>query len=196
MSGIVGIYNLDGAPVERTLLERMTNAISHRGPDGIRHYVDGPVGLGHCMLQTTPESIYERQPLTDDSGALCLTMDGRVDNREELMALLRAEGIWLRDDTDAEIVLKAYERWGTECPGRIIGDFSFAIWDKRQRQLFCARDATGNKPFVYHCNGHRLLFSSELHALFEDSTTPRQPNEGMIGEYLAVQDKPHGGNAV
>ena len=187
MSGIVGIYNLDGAPVERTLLERMNSAISHRGPDGIRHYLDGPVGFGHCMLQTTPESLYERQPLTDDSGTLCLTMDGRVDNREEVIASLSAEGIRLRDDTDAEIILRAYERWGTECPARIIGDFSFAIWDKRQRQLFCARDVTGNKPFVYHCNGRRLLFSSELHAIFEDPTTPRQPNEQMIGEYLAVK---------
>ena len=186
MSGIAGIYNLDGALVDRALLERMTGALAHRGPDGIRYWVDGPVGMGHCMLQTTPESVYERQPLTDDSGNLCLTMDGRVDNREELIAAIESKGSRLRDHTDAEIVLKAYECWGTECPTRIIGDFSFVIWDKRQRQLFCARDAVGNKPFVYHWNGRRLLFSSELHALFEDAGTAREPNEGMIGEYLAV----------
>jgi len=186
MSGIAGIYNLDGALVDRALLECMTRALAHRGPDGIRHWVDGPVGMGHCMLQTTPESVDERQPLTDNSGNLCLTMDGRVDNREELIKALQSKGASLRDDTDAEIVLKAYECWGTECPARIIGDFSFVIWDKRQRQLFCARDAVGNKPFVYHWNGRRLLFSSELHALFQDAGTPCEPNEGMIGEYLAV----------
>jgi asparagine synthase (glutamine-hydrolysing) len=186
MSGIAGIYNIDGAPVDPALLQRMTDAIAHRGPDGIHHWVDGPVGMGHCMLQTTPESVYERQPLTDESGNLCLTMDGRVDNREELISALKSKGARLRDDTDAEIVLKAYECWGTECPARIIGDFSLVIWDKRQRQLFCMRDAVGNKPFVYHWNGRRLLFSSELHALFEDAATPREPNEGMIGEYLAA----------
>jgi len=60
MSGIAGIYNFDDAPVDRALLQRMTDAIAHRGPDGIHHWVDGPVGMGHCMLQTTPESVYER----------------------------------------------------------------------------------------------------------------------------------------
>jgi asparagine synthase (glutamine-hydrolysing) len=187
MSGIAGIYNFDGEPVDRVLLERMTSAIAHRGPDGIHHWVDGPVGMGHCMLQTTPESLYEQQPLSDYSGNLCLTMDGRVDNREELVTALQSKGAMLRDNSDAEIVLKSYECWGTECTARIIGDFSFAIWDKRQRQLFCARDVVGNKPFVYHWNGSRLLFSSELHALFEDAATPSEPNEGMIGEYLAVK---------
>ena len=185
MSGIAGIYNIDGAPVDRALLRRMTDAIAHRGPDGIHHWVDGPVGMGHCMLQTTPESVYERQPLTDESGNLCLTMDGRVDNREELISALKSKGARLRDDTDAELVLQAYECWGTECPARIIGDFSFVIWDKRQRQLFCVRDAVGNKPFVYFWDGRKFLWASELHQLLEDPTVPREPNEGMIGEYLA-----------
>lgn len=186
MSGIGGIYNIDGAPVDRALLQRMTDAIAHRGPDGIHHWVDGSVGMGHCMLYTTPEALYERQPLTDDSANLCLTMDGRVDNREELISLLKSKGAKLRDDTDAELVLQAYECWGTECPVRIIGDFSFVIWNKRQRQLFCVRDAVGNKPFVYFWDGRKFLWASELHQLFEDPSIPREPNEGMIGEYLAV----------
>jgi asparagine synthase (glutamine-hydrolysing) len=186
MSGIAGIYNFDGEPVHHVLLERMTGAITHRGPDGIHHWVDGPVGMGHCMLQTTPESIYERQPLADESGNLCLTMDGRVDNREELITALQSKGARLRDDTDAEIVLKAYECWGKECPARIIGDFSFVIWDKRQRQLFCARDILGIKPFYYYTDGQKFLWGSELHQLFQDAAIPREPNEGMVAEYLAV----------
>jgi asparagine synthase (glutamine-hydrolysing) len=88
MSGIAGIYNLDGRPVDPALLKRMTDAIAHRGPDGINHWINGPVGLGHCMLQTTPESLHETQPLTDETGQLCLTLDGRVDNRDELKAAL------------------------------------------------------------------------------------------------------------
>ena len=187
MSGITGVCNFDGGPVNLDLLYRMTGAIAHRGPDHIGYWVNGAVGFGHSMLRTTPESVNEKQPLSDESGDLFLTMDGRVDNREEVIAELESKGARLRDNTDAEIVLRAYECWGSECPRKIIGDFSFAIWDEGERHLFCARDVVGNKPFVYHCNGRRFLFSSELHALFEDPATPQEPNEGMIGEYLAVK---------
>jgi asparagine synthase (glutamine-hydrolysing) len=187
VSGITGICNFDGRPVSGSLLHRMTAAIAHRGPDHIRHWVNGAVGFGHSMLHTTAESVNEKQPVTDECGKLCLTMDGRVDNRAEMITALEAKGVRLRDNTDAEIVLRAYQCWGSDCPQKIIGDFAFAIWDERQRHLFCARDLVGNKPFVYHWNGRRFLFSSELHALFEDPATPHEPNEGMIGEYLAVK---------
>jgi asparagine synthase (glutamine-hydrolysing) len=186
MSGICGFYNSDGQPVDRHLLERMTSAIAHRGHDRVAHWVHETIGFGHCMLQTTPESLYESQPLSNESESVCLILDGRVDNRKELIASLESEGARLRDDTDAELVLKAYECWGHECPPLIIGDFSFAIWDSRRCQLFCARDVSGNRPFVYHWNGRRLIFGSELHALFEDPATPREVNEGMVAEYLAA----------
>jgi len=186
MSGIAGIYNIDGAPVDRALLQRMTDAIAHRGPDGIHRWVDGPVGMGHCVLQTTPESVYEQQPLTDESGNLCLTMDGRVDNREELISTLTSKGARLRDDTDAELVLKAYECWGEDCPVHILGDFAFVIWDKRQQQLFCVRDILGVRPFYYYTDGRKFLWASELHQLFQDTSVPREPNEGMVAEYLAA----------
>ena len=78
MSGIAGIYHLDGCPVDLTLLARMTDIITHRGPDGWGHWAGGPVGLGHRMLHTTPESLHEKQPLLDQTGHLCLTLDGRV----------------------------------------------------------------------------------------------------------------------
>jgi asparagine synthase (glutamine-hydrolysing) len=187
MSGICGICNFDGEPVDRSLLGRMTAAIAHRGPDRIDHWANKTVGFGHCMLKTTPESLYETQPLLNESGNLCLTMDGRIDNRKDMIALLDSSGVRLRDETDAELVLRAYELLGPQCPAWLLGDFCFAIWDNAQHRLFCARDVSGNKPFVYHWNGRRLLFSSELHALFEDSGTPREPNEGMIAEYLAAR---------
>jgi asparagine synthase (glutamine-hydrolysing) len=185
MSGIAGIYNLDGRPVDPTLLRRMTDAIFHRGPDGINHWINGSVGLGHCMLQTTPESLHENQPLTNETGELCLTLDGRVDNRRELKAELEAKDARLRDDTDAELVLKAYEVWGEKSPEKILGDFAYLIWDGRNQQLFCARDILGKKPFYYYTDGRTVLCGSELHQLFEDASVPREPNEGMVGEYLA-----------
>lgn len=186
MSGIVGIYNLDGRPVDAQLLQRMTAAITKRGPDGAGHWVSGPVALGHLMLHTTPEALRERQPLMDETARLCLTLDGRVDNREELRAALLAQRIRLRDETDAELVLRAYECWGIESPQRIIGDFAYAIWDERERQLFCARDALGARPFYYYADDYAFRCGSELQLLFEEPAIQRAPNEGMIGEYLAA----------
>src|SRR5215813_10090874 len=186
MSGIVGIYNLDGRPVDSTLLARVNDSTSDRGPDGCGYWIQGSVGLGHRMLHTTPESLREHQPLTDEESNLCLTLDGRVDNRDELRAHLLAEGARLRDDTDAELVLRSYECWAIESPKRIVGDFAYAIWDKRNRQFFCARDPIGNKQFYYHISKTRFLCGSELCQLLVDPCTPRDPNEGMVAEYLAV----------
>ena len=185
MSGIAGIYNLDGQPVDPALLAGMTSAVADRGPDGVGHWIDGPVGLGHRMLQTTPESLHEKQPLGDDgNSSLCLIFDGRVDNRDELRAEIESKGARLRSDTDAEIVLRTYEVWGEACPGKIVGDFAFAIWDGRNQQLFCARDFLGIKPFYYYADARRFLCGSELQQLVADPTIQRTPNEGVVGEYL------------
>lgn len=184
MSGIAGIYNLDGRPADASLLRRMTDAIAHRGPDGVGHWVHGPVGLGQRMLHTTPESLLEQQPLMDESGTLCLTLDGRVDNREELRAALEAKGARLRDDTDAELVLRAYECWGEESPAKIIGDFAFAIWDGRNQQLFCARDALGVRPFYYHKADGFLAFASDPTSIFAlPDVVPSLRLDGLV-DYL------------
>jgi asparagine synthase (glutamine-hydrolysing) len=186
MSGIAGIYNLDGRPVDPALPRRMTAAIAHRGPDGIHHWISGSVGLGHCMLQTTPESLHEHQPLLNETGDVVLTLDGRVANREDLRATLESKGARLRDDTDAELVLQLYQVWGKECPRQIIGDFAFVIWDGRRRQLFAARDIMGARPFYYYVDARRFLFASDVQSLFvEGLEVAVQPNDGMIGEYLS-----------
>lgn len=185
MSGIAGICNLDGRPVDPARLQRMTDAIAYRGPDGLGCWIDGPTGLGHVMLHTTAESLLEIQPLYDVASALCLSLEGRVDNRDELRAALQSKGLVLKADTDAELVLRAYECWGEDCPQHILGDFAFAVWDGRKRKLFCARDVLGVKPFYYYADQRSFIFGSELRQLFEGADIPCEPNEGMIGEYLA-----------
>src|SRR5262249_22570050 len=107
------------------------------------------------------------------------------DNREELRAALLAKGAQLPSDTDAELVLRAYQVWGEECPLKILGDFAFAIWDGPKQQLFCARDILGIKPFYYYANKGKFLFASELRAVLADESVRRQPNEGMVAEYLS-----------
>ncbi len=182
MSGIAVIYNLDGRPADGLLLDRMLSAIAHRGRDGMGRWIGGPVAIGHAMLHTTLESTREPQPLCDDS--LCLTFDGRVDNREELAAAFKSAGIELKGDGDAELVLRAYQLWGDESPRRILGDFAYALWDGRNRRLLCARDPMGVKPLYYHIGAGFFLCGSELHQLLQDPRVRRAPNEPMVAEYL------------
>lgn len=185
MSGLAGIYHLDGRPVELALLERMAYRVVHRGPDASDCWVKGPIGIAHAMLQTTPESLYERQPWLDESGTTCLSFDGRIDNREDLLLSFRRAGVHLRTDTDAELMLRAYQRWGEHCPEQVIGDFALVIWDGPRRQLFCARDILGLKPFYYCLRGTSFYWASEIPPLFEPDGNPRLPNEAMIAEFLS-----------
>ena len=185
MSGIAGIIHFDGAPVEPGLVEKMTNAMAYRGPDGINHWVKGSVALGQCMLRTTPESLEENQPLTNEDESLVMVMDGRVDNWEELRRELLGRGAVLRNRSDAELVLRAYEIWGRECLPHIDGDFALVIWDARRQEVFCARDRVGNKPFNYHWDGKTLFFASDLHAILALPGVKQVFNESLLAEYLA-----------
>jgi asparagine synthase (glutamine-hydrolysing) len=187
MSGIAGIINFHGAPAEPGLLGKMTAAINHRGPDGIHHWVRGPVALGQCMLRSTQESLEETQPLTNDDETLVLVMDGWLSNWEELRAELVAKGSKLRTRADAELVLRAYESWGKGCLAHIDGDFAFVIWDEGRCEAFCARDRVGNRPLNYYFSGKTLVFASELHPILALPWVPETPNEGMIAEIVSNQ---------
>src|SRR5919109_4236701 len=184
MSGIAGIYHLDGHPANPVLLTRMTDIIADRGPDGEGHWLAGPVGLGHRMLHTTSESLHQKQPVVDDTGQLVITADARIDNRDELISTLEVDRHHKGEISDAELILKAYEKWGQACPEKLLGDFAFAIWDGREHRLFCARDPIGIKPFYYYLDGKRFLWASEPRQIFQDAAISRQPNLCLVGRYL------------
>ncbi|MDO9606007.1 asparagine synthase (glutamine-hydrolyzing) [Hydrogenophaga sp.] len=187
MSGIAGIIHFDGRPVEPGQVEAMTAAMHYRGPDGINHWRRGHVALGQCMLRTTPESLEETQPLTNEEQSLVLVMDGRVDNWEELRRELLGKGAVLRTRADAELVLRAYEVWGRDCLSHIEGDFALVIWDARKQEAFCARDRVGNKPFNYHWNGRTLVFASELNTILALPWVSEMLNQGMLAEFLGTE---------
>ncbi len=186
MSAIAGLYSVDGCPADPDLLRRMLDALAYRGPDGEGQWVAGPIGLGHRLLSTTPESLNEKQPVTDERGESSLVWDGRLDNREELVGALKAKGQLPRDQSDPALVLEAYRLWGTDSLKRIVGEFALALWDQRTRSLVCARDPIGVKPFYYHWNGNRFRFGSEVKALFTDPTIAKRPNEATIADYLLM----------
>jgi len=186
MSGIVGIYYLDGRPVDRENLTKMVDILAHRGPDGADTWVDGCVGLGHRMLWTTPESLIEKLPYCNQRGDLVITADARIDNREELIAALQINNRPADKIADSELILAAYEKWGEDCPKHLLGDFAFAIWDERRQVLFCARDHMGVKPFYYYSSNDTFVFGSEIKAIFCLPNIPRKVNETRVAEYLLV----------
>jgi asparagine synthase (glutamine-hydrolysing) len=183
MSAIVGIYRLKaGSPTDRDL-NAMLDAMEKRGPNGKGLWKEGPIGLGHRMLWTTPESLTEIQPLKNNSSDIIITADARIDNRDELIKELYLTNI--KDSiADSELILHAYEAWGEECLSKIIGDYAFAIWDSRKEELFCARDQMGIKPFYYFLSDDLFVFSTEIKAILCLQETPRKVNEIMIRNFL------------
>jgi asparagine synthase (glutamine-hydrolysing) len=188
MSGIAGIYYLDGRPVEQLEVQRMLDSIAHRGPDGASIWTDESAGLGHLMLWTTPESLHEKLPLKNKTGDLTITADARIDNRGELIPTLNLNGRPRETISDSEIILAAYEKWGEKCPEKLLGDFSFAIWDKKRERLYCARDPIGVRPFCYyHRPGSVFMFASEIRAMLCLHDVPKEINEGRIADYLVTE---------
>jgi len=187
MSGICAIVNFDGAPVDEAVLRAMAEACAYRGPDGIRYWLDGNVGLAHLAMYSTPEAEREHQPLHSADGQLYLVADARVDNRPELIHLLAAKDFLEQDDpTDADLILAAYRCWGENCPEQIIGDFAFAIWDAAKQRLFCARDALGIKTLHYAQVGATLCVATEAQQILRHPLVPHRLDELSVGEYLVA----------
>jgi len=152
MSAIAGIFLEEEKPANRHDILAMLSTMRHRGPHRIGAWCAGPAGMGHALLSTTPESQRESMPLWDPVRQLVITAEARLDNRDELLALLQVGRDPQRETPDSELILRAYERWGELCPEKLLGDFAFAIWDQQRRTLFCARDHFGVKPLYYYCS--------------------------------------------
>lgn len=162
----------------------MTAAAPTRGPDGVRHWIDGNAGLTHQAFHVTPESVRERQPLASADGRLVLVADARIDNRDELIRALAGEGL-PGEPTDADLILAAFRRWGEGCAERLLGDFVFAVWDRVSQQLLLARDALGGRSLCYHSDGRRCLFASEVNQILAVPGVEPRINEGKVADYLA-----------
>lgn len=187
MSGIVGIVAPDGDTVDRFIVERMLQAQRYRGPDRLGVWLDGSVALGHCQLAVTPEAVSEEQPLANEGRTVWVVLDGRLDNRSELTEALRAMGQTPRTLADADVLLCAYEAWGSDCVEKLLGDFAFAIWDGERRALVCARDVLGSRPLYVHQRDGLTAVASEIAPLFAHPSVRREPNDGFVAECLSGQ---------
>jgi asparagine synthase (glutamine-hydrolysing) len=184
MSGIVGIVNLDGAPVDRQLLSEMTNHLDFRGPDAQNIWIEGAVGFGHTMLRTTWESEHESQPFSLD-GQVWITADARIDDRANLIEKLASKGQETASAApDAELILRAYHAWGEHCTDHLLGDFAFAIWDGKLRRVFCARDQLGIRAFYYFQSGKTFIFSNTLNCVRRHPDVSNKLNDLAIADFL------------
>ena len=181
MSGIVGIWNLDARPVEKAVLSRLSATLAHRGPDGEGLRIEGPVGLACQLLRVTPESLTETQPCIDPSG-VALVFDGRLDNREELLEVLKASSDVSAESPDPILILTAYNAFQDRFPEHLNGDFALGLFDPKRQQLLLARDALGVRPLYYCRTGDTFLFASEIKALLAHPGVRTRPNDDMLAK--------------
>ena len=184
MSGIIGIVNTDGAPVSKDLLDRMVAFLRFRGPDAQNICCGSEAGLGHALLDTSGGAGADKQPCSID-GKIWIVADARIDGRSELQQKLQASGLTVPPGAShAELILFAYAAWGKDCVHHLIGDFAFAILDTTSKELFCARDHFGVKPFYYANLPRSFVFSNTLNCLRLHPEVSWRLNHLAIADYL------------
>jgi len=191
MCGIVGIL-ARGKVVDPDVLDRATRSLAHRGPDDegtviVRESAPEPleVGLGNRRLAILDLSPLGQQPMQDPETRNWIVHNGEVYNFREVGAKLEREGVEFRSQSDTEVVLKAYGRWGEKCVGEFRGMFAFAIWDAQRKRLFVARDPMGIKPLYYFQSERHFLFASELRTLLGTGLVPPKMDVAGLESYLA-----------
>ena len=188
MCGITGLIHLDGLPVSPGLLQKMTDAIAHRGPDGEGHWIEGNVGIGHRRLAIIDLSPAGHQPMISTDHRYVLSFNGEIYNFRELRTELEAAGYWFRSKTDSEVVLNALAHWGTGALLKFNGMFALALWDRKARTLLLARDRYGIKPLYYAQQGHSFAFGSEQKAITAQPQFARTLDKQALLEYFTFQN--------
>jgi len=196
MCGFAGLVDPAGGEIDRPLLEAMSGALAHRGPDGGGLWCAPGVGLGHRRLRVIDLSPAADQPMGSADGAVQVVFGGEIYNFADLRAELIGLGHRFRTRSDTEVLVHGYERWGDALLDRIDGMFAFALWDGRRRRLLAARDRMGKKPFYFaqvpRAGGAPPLFAfaSELRALLLVPGLDRRVSPQALGRYLCFEYVP------
>lgn len=184
MCGIVGV--LSSSAVERVTVERMRDRLAHRGPDhaGLWRSADGRVCLGHRRLSIIDLEVRSNQPMSSHDGRFVVTFNGEIYNYRAVRGRLESEGVLFRTESDTEVLLEAYRRWGGDSLQHLSGMFAFALWDGAERRLFCARDRAGEKPLYYALVGEAFVFASEIKGLLDWPGLKRQVDYDAMIDFL------------
>lgn len=183
MNAIAGVWGTGGRPAA-SALRGMLCALARYGPDGEDNWAKGEVALGRRAMHAVTGGALDPQPLIGGGGRFVLVADARLDNRDELAEALGIDRPLARSLADAAFILRAFERWGEECPHHLYGDYAFSIWDGARQEWFLARDALGGKPLHYFRGAGLFAFATMpkgLHALPE---VPYEPDEALFARAL------------
>ncbi len=186
MSAIFCIYLFDSyRSVDRSLIKECTDLMSHRGPDASGYYVDSNVGLGHRRLSII-DLACGNQPMTNEDGQIVIVFDGEIYNYREIRRSLSSKGHIFRTDSDAEVIVHAYEELGTECVHQFNGMFAFVLWDKRTKKLWVVRDRLGIKPLYYYQDTEVFICGSEIKSILKTGLIKSELNENVLDAYFSV----------
>src|ERR1700761_1891331 len=180
MCGIVAFFSRRDA-VSTAAMQRATQTLYHRGPDGQRHWIslDRRVALGHARLSIIDLATGD-QPIASEDHSTQIVVNGEFYGYEAIQRELENAGHHLRTRSDSEIALHLYEDLGTECLHRLRGEFAFVLWDEAHRTIFAARDRFGIKPLYYALHNQTLYFASEVKALFAAGVSARWDSESVF----------------
>ena len=190
MCGICGQFNYRSTePVDPQVINRMMNTIVHRGPDDEGSYIKGPLGLGFRRLSIIDLS-GGHQPMADASKKIWIVFNGEIYNFKEIRKILESKGHQFRTNSDTEIIVQGYLRWGDEILDRLNGMFGLAIWDENKRRLLVARDPMGMKSLYFHNDGQRLLFGSEIRPILAALTQKPAVDTTALNHFLRYRYTP------
>ncbi|MDD4126314.1 MAG: asparagine synthase (glutamine-hydrolyzing) [Methanomicrobium sp.] len=184
MCGIAGQYVFSGYNIDMKLLNDMSDSLVHRGPDDSGIYTSEKAGLVHRRLSIIDLSAEGRQPMANEDETLWLVFNGEIYNYKELGEELIKLGHKFRTKTDSEVIIHAFEEWGYECLNKFNGMWAFAIWNDKNKELFCARDRAGIKPFYYSQTKTGVIFASEIKALCRNAETGNEVNDEKLTAFL------------
>ncbi|MFP5470302.1 MAG: asparagine synthase (glutamine-hydrolyzing) [Bacteroidia bacterium] len=182
MCGISGIYGFSNQTQREQWVKDITNKLKHRGPDNQSVYSDEEISLGHARLSIIDLASVSNQPMHSDDKRYTIVFNGEIYNYEELKNLLPDYNYSTNSDT--EVLLAAYKKWGKNMLHQLNGMFAFAIWDKQQKELFIARDRMGVKPLYYFANDKGLVFSSEISSILDLPFIDKKLNLSALSEYF------------
>jgi len=167
MCGICGVWNYKSdSPIEKTVVRRMAQVMTHRGPDDEGFYFDSDIGLGHRRLSIV-DLEGGHQPMSNEDDTVWLVCNGEIYNHLKLRRELVSKGHVFKTRSDSEVIIHLYEEFGEEFMGKLNGMFAIALWDEKQKKLILARDRLGIKPLSYAIVDGKLIFASEIKALLE-----------------------------